>query len=189
MSLSKNVHCGVGVAHVMRPADRTVPLAHGKRKLFIAAHDMPAYAACLRGVLRRYKNDLAFIHFAFLLQKRQKRSPSGVADRLCKAVILQQTAHLKILRRNQIVAFDQLLGDIVKVVSSLSGNFSLEIRNLLTLLLIVAAVTKFAFVLLRPLSPPAQLLLGLGKLAFEALSELRVLKGTAVRVINQLDSS
>ena len=104
-------------------------------------------------------------------------------------MVLQQIAYLKILRRNQIVAFDQLLGDIVKVVSSLSGNFSLEIRNLLTLLLIVAAVTKFAFVLLRPLSPPAQLLLGLGKLAFEALSELRVLKGTAVRVINQLDSS
>ena len=98
MSLSKNVLSGVGVAHVMRPADRTVPFAHGKRKLFIVAHDMPAYAACLRGVLRRYKNDLAFIHLAFLLQKRQKRSPSGIADRLCKAVILQQIAYLKILR-------------------------------------------------------------------------------------------
>ena len=129
MGLSKNVLCGVGVAYVMRSADGTVPLAHGKRKLLIATHDMPAYAACLRGVLRRYKNDLASVHLAFLLQKRQKRSPSGITDRLCKAVVFQQVAHLKVFRCNQIVAFDQLLGDIVKVVSSLSGNFSLSKKS------------------------------------------------------------
>ena len=109
---------------------------------------MTACAACLRSVLRFNEYDITSVHLAFLLQKRQKRSPSGITDRLRKAVIFQQIAHLKIFRRNQIVAFDQLLGNIVKVVSSLPGNFSLKARKLLTLLLVVATVTKFTIVLL-----------------------------------------
>ena len=116
---------------------------------------MTAHATRLRGVLRFDEYDIASVHLAFLLQKRQKRSPSSITDRLRKTVIFQQIAHLKVLRCNQIVAFDQLLGNIIKVVSSLPGNFSLEVRNLLTLLLVVATVTKFTIILLCLLSSPA----------------------------------
>ena len=140
---------------------------------------MTACAACLRSVLRFNEYDITSVHLAFLLQKRQKRSPSGITDRLRKAVIFQQIAHLKIFRRNQIVAFDQLLGNIVKVVSSLPGNFSLKARKLLTLLLVVATVTKFTIVLLCPFSSPAQLLLSLGKPVFKFFSEPRIFERTA----------
>ena len=116
---------------------------------------MTAYAACLRSVLRCDEYNIASVHLAFLLEKRQKCSPPGITDRFRKAVIFQQIAHLKILRCNQIVAFDQLLGNTVKVVSSLPGNFSLEVRNLLTLLLVVAAVAKFTIVPLCLLSSSA----------------------------------
>ena len=88
---------------------RAYPFFPAKQDPLFSFTDSSAYMTGLRRICRIDHYELFSPLVTVPLQHIEKRSPSCIADRFCEFVVSEKILYFQILRRDQVVAFDQFV--------------------------------------------------------------------------------
>ena len=113
-----DIYCRIKISKMIRKTLRTYPFFRSEQDTVLPFTDSSAHMTGLCRICRIDHNELFSALVAVPLQHIEKRSPSCIADRFCESVVSEKILYLQILRRDQVVAFDQLVCfDPLKVLS------------------------------------------------------------------------
>ena len=113
-----DIYCRIKVPKMIRKTLRTYPFFRSEQDTVLPFTDSSAHMTGLCRICGIDHNELFSALVAVPLQRIEKRSPSCIADRFCEFVVSEKILYVQILRRDQVVAFDQLVCfDPMKVLS------------------------------------------------------------------------